>query len=56
MHQAPTAGVPPPNSAGPNPSSAFEIDLPPELLNQGWRKFWYPLNCLFVEMKLLIFK
>jgi hypothetical protein len=26
--------------AAPGSSSAFETDLPMELLNQGWRKFW----------------
>jgi hypothetical protein len=32
-------GSAPPMMPAPN-ASAFETDLPPELLNQGWRKFW----------------
>ena len=39
--------APPPNVITPappgqpaSPVSAFETDLPPELLTQGWRKFW----------------
>ena len=34
---APPAGM---GSPGSMPASAFEVDLPPELLHQGWRKFW----------------
>ena len=33
-------GSAPPMMAAPGSSSAFETDLPMELLNQGWRKFW----------------
>ena len=34
--QTPTTQPPPPGAA----ANAFETDLPPELLQQGWRKFW----------------
>jgi hypothetical protein len=33
-------GSAPPMAAAPGHPSAFETDLPLELLNQGWRKFW----------------
>jgi len=36
--QTPT--VAPPSGGPPANPSAFETDLPPELLHQGWRKFW----------------
>ena len=29
-----------PNVMPPSNHAAFETDLPPELLQQGWRKFW----------------
>ena len=37
--QTPLGSAPPMMMPAPN-ASAFETDLPPELLNQGWRKFW----------------
>ena len=38
--QTPVGNAPPMMQPPAGPSSAFETDLPAELLNQGWRKFW----------------